>query len=306
MFSGTKMMTMGAWRVAARNFQQQSSQTVRQTARQYSNQARSSSAVPGLTNSQVMARAAVGVGAAAGVLGVCTMGEATADKAAQWQPYVQQRVSSTYGYFAGGLGVTAVSAYALYTTGALHRVMMSHPIAFSIGGFVATIGAMVATQSISYHENKTAKLAAMGLFNAAIGATLAPVGFIGGPIIMRAAMYTGAVVGTLSLAAMAAKSDQFLSLGGPLTMGLGIIVISSFGRLFMPAHWFVATTIMDNVVLYGGTIVFSGFVLYDTQKIVQKAKFQRDFDPVNASLGIYLDTINLFRLMITFLSNRKK
>jgi len=304
MFSGTKMFTMGAWRVAARNFQQQSTQTVRQTVRQYTNQARSSPAP--LMSSQWMTRAAVGVGAAAGVVGVCTMTEATADKAAQWQPYVQQRISSTYGYFAGGLGVTAVSAYALYTSGALHRIMYQHPIAFSIGGLVVTIGAMMATRSIDYHENKMAKLAAMGFFNAAIGATLAPVGFIGGPIVMRAAFYTAAVVGTLSLAAMAARSDQFLSLGMPLCMGLGVIMISSIGRLFMPAHWFVATTVMDNIVLYGGTIVFSGFVLYDTQKIVQLAKFQRDFDPVNASMHIYLDTINIFRLMLTFMSNRRK
>ena len=100
MFS-SKMFTTGAWRVAARQFQQQSYSSVRQTVRQYGSQARGTT--NGLTSSQLMTRAAVGVGAAAGVVGVCTMTEATVDKASQWQPYVQQRVSSTYGYFATGL-----------------------------------------------------------------------------------------------------------------------------------------------------------------------------------------------------------
>jgi len=89
-------------------------------------------------------------------------------------------------------------------------------------------------------------------------------------------------------------------------MGLGVIMITSIGRIFMPAHWFIATSIMDNVVLYGGTTIFSLFVLYDTQKIVNNAKYGRDFDPVNQCMHLYLDTVNLFRMMITFLTNRKR
>jgi len=124
--------------------------------------------------------------------------------------------------------------------------------------------------------------------------------------VLRAAVYTGGVVGGLSLVAMASKSDQFLSWGQPLALGLGIVFVTSLGRVFLPAHFFVAHSIMENVVMYGGLALFSGFVLYDTQKITYKAQHVRDFDPINESMHIYLDAVNLFQLILRFMSNRKK
>merc|ERR1712048_1193817 len=169
------------------------------------------------------------------------------------------------------------------------NIMAKHPIAFSLGGLVVCIGSMMLTRSIDFYENKPLKMVTWSLFNLCMGATLAPVGFIGGAIVLKAVMYTGFVVGGLSLVAMAARSDQFLSWGMPLCGGLAIICISSLGRLFMPPHFFVAHTIMENIVMYGGLVVFSGFILYDTQKIVHRAKDRRNvrYDPVNESIGIY-------------------
>ena len=42
--------------------------------------------------------------------------------------------------------------------------------------------------------------------------------------------------------------------------------------------------------------MFSGFVLYDVQKIILAAEQDEmiPFDPINHSIGIYMDTINLF------------
>ena len=60
--------------------------------------------------------------------------------------------------------------------------------------------------------------------------------------------------------------------------------------------------------IYGGLILFSMFLLYDTQKIVQKAENSLHFDPINESMGIYMDTINIFIRMASILAggNRKK
>jgi FtsH-binding integral membrane protein len=46
--------------------------------------------------------------------------------------------------------------------------------------------------------------------------------------------------------------------------------------------------------MYGGVALFSLFVLYDTQKLIHCAKTKATFDPINESLGLYLDAINLF------------
>jgi FtsH-binding integral membrane protein len=59
--------------------------------------------------------------------------------------------------------------------------------------------------------------------------------------------------------------------------------------------------------LYGGVALFSAFVLYDTQKLVHNAKSKASWDPINESLGLYLDTIILFeRFLIIFMGNKKK
>lgn len=55
-------------------------------------------------------------------------------------------------------------------------------------------------------------------------------------------------------------------------------------------------------------MLFSGFVLYDTSKLVTNAKHKQNFDPVNEQFGIYLDIINIFTRIAFMLAgnNRKK
>lgn len=64
-----------------------------------------------------------------------------------------------------------------------------------------------------------------------------------------------------------------------------------------------------SVTLYGGLVLFSMFMLYDTQRIVKKAESYHDFDPINESISIYLNTINIFIRMAQILAlggNRRK
>ena len=42
-------------------------------------------------------------------------------------------------------------------------------------------------------------------------------------------MYTAGVVGALSLTAATAPSDKFLSMTGPLSIGLGVVCVSALG-----------------------------------------------------------------------------
>lgn len=258
-----------------------------------------------MSTQEYWTRGLIGASAAAGVVGICILGQKADENTAHWNEYVTDRVRSTYGHFAAGLGMTALTASVFHRTGVAYRMMASHPMAFSIGGFVVTMGALLATRSIPY-ENTAAKLAAWSVFNTSIGVSMAPMLLLGGPMVMKAAIYTGAVVGSLSLVAMSANSDQFLSWGQPLAFGLGLIIVTSLGRIFLPAQYFVAHSLMEKVVTYGGLAVFSGLVLYDTQKIVYKSKHAAAYDPVNECLGIYLDTINLFQIILSLLSNNKR
>jgi len=87
----------------------------------------------------------------------------------------------------------------------------------------------------------------------------------------------------------------------------GIVFCASIGSAFLPP-----TTAMGaglySVAIYGGLILFGAFLLYDTQKIIHRAERHPvgygapPFDPVNASMGIYMDTINIFIRIASILS----
>ena len=168
------------------------------------------------------------------------------------------------------------------------------------------IGSGMVAQSIPYSPGFGSKQLAWATHAAIVGAVIAPLCFVGGPIMLRAAWYTAGVVGGLSTIAVCAPSEKFLTMGGPLAMGLGVVFASSLAGMFLPP-----TTVLGaglaSISLYGGLLLFSGFLLYDTQKIVKRAENQplygaQSFDPVNNSISIYLDTLNIFIRIVTILS----
>merc|ERR1719228_3214484 len=130
-------------------------------------------------------------------------------------------------------------------------------------------------------------------------AWLAHCSVLGLAIITRAAWYTAGMVGGLSTVAACAPSDKFLNWGGPLAMGLGVVFCASLGTMFLPPSSAMGAGLY-SVAIYGGLVLFGMFLLYDTQKIIHKAERHPVgygaplFDPVNASMGIYMDTINIF------------
>lgn len=77
-------------------------------------------------------------------------------------------------------------------------------------------------------------------------------------------------------------------MGGMLSIGLGALIGVSLLSMFWPSP------ALTNIWMYGGLVLFGGFVLFDTQKIIFNAKKKAVYDPLNESLGIYLDAINIF------------
>lgn len=97
--------------------------------------------------------------------------------------------------------------------------------------------------------------------------------------------YTAGVIGGLSTVAVCAPNDRFLYMGGPLAIGLGVVFAASLGSMFLPATTALGAGLY-SMSLYGGLLLFSAFLLYDTQRIVHKAEnhpphAMQKFDPVN-------------------------
>lgn len=209
-------------------------------------------------------------------------------------PIVQQRVQNALAYFGGGLALTGLSISLFRYTSLAYM----NPLIL----FIPTIGALIGTQYLNYHTQSPAKHLAWGLFCGLEGLALAPlINMAGMPIVFNALAATGAMMGLLGAYAYNSPAQNFLNWQGGLTMGLCGLIGVSVVNMFWPSP------IMTSLALYGGLLLFGGFVLYDTQKLIHNASHKQVFDPINESIGIYLDAIIIFqKLLIIFMNNKKK
>ncbi|CAJ0936544.1 unnamed protein product, partial [Mesorhabditis belari] len=236
-----------------------------------------------------------------------------------WPQYVKDRLHSTYGYLAAGLGLTAASGMAASRSALIMRLTASGSILGMFATLAVIIGTGAVVRSIPY-ENTVAKHVAWAVHCGALGAVLAPMVFLGGPVLMRAAWYTAGIVAGLSATAICAPSDKYLMMAGPLAMGLGVVFVSNIGCFFFPPHTALGAG-LASIVVYGGLILFSAFLLFNTQRLVKQAELHPHqsqyygeqqhyggqmeygaFDPINAQLSIYMNVLNIFMRMAMILS----
>lgn len=225
------------------------------------------------------------------------------DRASLWPQYVRDRIHTTYQYFGAGLGITAASALAVARSPTLMNLAMKNSIGAVLLSMGLLIGSGMVVRSIPYEAGTFgSKQIAWALHAGLLGGFLAPLTMLGGPLLIRAAWYTAGIIGSLSVIAATAPSEKFLNMAGPLSVGLGLVFASSIGGMFFPPTTKLGLSLY-SISIYGGLILFSLFLLYDTQKIVHKAEISSHFDPVNHSISIYLDAVNIFVRLATILAH---
>ncbi|KAJ7110349.1 Bax inhibitor family protein [Mycena crocata] len=220
-------------------------------------------------------------------------------------------LNSTFAYTGAGLALTAAAARTMFTSGAVYRIMAANPWVVIGASLAGGIGSMLGV-FYTPPENTIQKHFFWLTFNAFQAATLSPLFFFSPAILARAGLYTLGVVGSLSYVGATAANDQYLMLGGPLLAGVSVVALSAFAPLVLPATAVRTLAISESIYLYGGLAVFGGFVLYDTQKVLQHARMAEaglmKRDPMNEAIGIQLDVINIFIRLVQILAmnnNRK-
>lgn len=104
-----------------------------------------------------------------------------------WPQYVRERVHDTYAYFGASVGITAASAAAVFRTPALLNLFARTGWMAMIGTMALMIGSGMVAHSIPYENGIGAKQFAWATHCAIMGAVLAPLSFVGGQILIRAA-----------------------------------------------------------------------------------------------------------------------
>jgi len=128
------------------------------------------------------------------------------------------------------------------------------------------------------------------------GLTLAPLlthilGMAGGAgIIANAFMLTTVAFGGLSMFAMNTKRD-FSAMGKMLFITLIVVIVASLMNIFFQS------SLMQLVISSISAILFSAFILYDTQNII-KGRYET---PIEGAIALYLDFLNLFITLLQIL-----
>jgi len=90
-------------------------------------------------------------------------------------------------------------------------------------------------------------------------------------IVVTALLGTTAVFTCFSLAAILAKRRSYLYIGGFLSSAISLLALFSFINIF------VHSVQIFNAHLYGGLLIFTGFVIFDTQMIIEVNYFLNIF-----------------------------
>eukprot|EP00004_Rigifila_ramosa_P016103 TRINITY_DN378_c0_g1_i1.p1 TRINITY_DN378_c0_g1~~TRINITY_DN378_c0_g1_i1.p1 ORF type:complete len:253 (-),score=70.40 TRINITY_DN378_c0_g1_i1:25-696(-) len=121
------------------------------------------------------------------------------------------------------------------------------------------------------------------------------------PVIPATALLlTAAVFASFSAAAIFAPSRSYLFLGGFLGSAiLGLLVLSL-------VNIFLQVEAIFLLQLYGGLVVFCGYVIYDTQIIIERAKLGWT-DTTMDALNLFVDIVAIFvRILIAMAKNSLK
>ena len=227
--------------------------------------------------------------------------------------YESGYLNETFTYTGVGLALTAAVAKGLHNAGWSVKLMSMNPWAVLGVGLVGSIGTMMGVMSTS-PEQVLLKHTFWTGFQVMQAATLAPLFFVNPAILARAGLYTVGLVGSLSYIGATAKSDKYLYIGGPLLAGVVVVALAGMAPMILPARIASrALAPLEAVSLYGGLAVFSGFVLYDTQKILARARMAQAGmmrrDTCRESISLELDCINIFVRLVSILgggsSNRR-
>jgi modulator of FtsH protease len=94
---------------------------------------------------------------------------------------------------------------------------------------------------------------------------------------------------------VAVSKKDFSYLGGALTMGIFVIIGASILNIFLGSN------VLGLAIASVGLILFGGYVLYDTSRILRS----QERNAVSGALQLYMDFLNIFLFLLRILGSRR-
>jgi len=176
------------------------------------------------------------------------------------------------------------------TAGVSMAMGLSHMV-----GLMCSIGALLLIWFVlPKTANSSAGIGVVFAFTGLLGLSLGPILSYylamsnGGQIVMQALGGTAAVFFGLSGYVLTTKKD-FSFMRGMLVAGLMVVVVAMLGT-FVAAMFGVDVTVFSLALSAAIVFLMSGFILYDTSRIVNGG----ETNYILATTGLYLNIYNLF------------
>lgn len=174
-------------------------------------------------------------------------------------------------------------------------------------GFITalvTIGLIFWLKSVPHEPKNVAKrvgiLCGIGaLTGISLGPLLRYAAFLDPSIITTAFMGACVVFGSFSLAALYNRDRTYLYLGGTLLSVLSWMMLASLANIFF------RSALIWQAQVYVGLVIFSLFVLYDTQMIIEKRRMGDD-DFIWHSVDLFFDFVQIFQKLLIILSQKEE
>lgn len=207
----------------------------------------------------------------------------------------QQHLKNVYASLAVCMLVAAAGSYVYLIT----RIFQS--------GLIIMLGslALMGWLSMIPHSPQTEKkrLAILAGFAFLTGLGLGPlidhVIAINPSIIVTAFLGTSIIFACFTLSALYAQRRSYLFLGGILMSGLTVVLVVSLLNIFF------ASAFLMKAHIYLGLAVMCGFVLFDTQLIIEKAEMG-DKDYIWHCVDLFMDFVAIFRKILIILAMNEK
>ena len=200
---------------------------------------------------------------------------------------IREFLRQTYRLFASSLLAASVGAY-------LGMGVASTIQSWYWGFVILEIALLFGLYAV---KNKPGiNLAVLFAFTFVSGLVLAPlltmaIGITGGAgIIGQAFLMTSVAFGGISYFAMTTTKD-YTNMGKFLFIALIILVVGSISNIF------IGSSILQLGIAMFGALLFSAFILYDTQNIIKG----NVATPIEAAIALYLDFLNLFVSLLQIL-----
>jgi FtsH-binding integral membrane protein len=223
-----------------------------------------------------------------------------------------------YNWMASGLVLTGIVALLIANTSLLS---VFYPLTMTPSGrmvhapgilaWISMFAPLAFVMVLSFGVNRLSTTAVQALywtFCVAMGASMTNILLMYTPASVAQVFFiTAGTFAAMSLFGYATKRD-LTKVGSFLIMGLFGIILASVVNIF------VASSAMQFGISVLGVLIFTGLTAYDTQRIkADFVQFAYAYGPDEAAkrsvydaLGLYLNFVNLFQMLLSLLGNRNQ